>query len=61
MKNFKRKFKNFVLKSITAVAFIIFVICGCYLDAEIIIPQLIIMGGCGMWIMLFAIANGWVN
>lgn len=57
MKNFK-KFKNFILMMITAVAFIVFVICGCYLDAEIIIPQLIIMGGCSAWIILFAVANG---
>lgn len=60
-KSTKNKIKNFILKSITFIALVIFVFCAMCLDSVNNIPFII---GCfvsGIWIFLFCYANNYFD
>lgn len=52
----KKKLKNRILKTITAIAGAGVVVSGCCLDSESNVP-LIICGVCLAWLTLFTVAN----
>lgn len=57
MKRRRRKIKNFVIKTISIIAFITFFISACCLDSDNIKIPLILMGISGTWLFLFIKAN----
>ena len=56
MRKAKSKIKNFILKSITYVAAILFTVSACALDSATWIPAIVCLI-CAIWLMLFAYAN----
>ena len=53
----KPKTKNKILKTITAISVILFILAGCCLDSESKIP-LIVLGASAAYLFLFSLANG---
>ena len=61
MQKAKRKIKNFILKSITWVASILFLLSACALDSESMIPSIVLLVSMG-WLALFIYANSeWIE
>lgn len=57
-KNFLKRWKNKILKGITAISAISFVVAGSALDSEnFVIPSVIVLMS-ATWITLFSVANG---
>lgn len=54
-----RKIKRIILKSITWIMGLIFILSICALDSEAFYIPLITMGISGAWLYLMAWANGW--
>ena len=57
VRKFKRKAHNFILKSITYVAFVLFLLSACAVDSESWIPTIVLFVSMS-WLSLFAYANG---
>lgn len=57
-KRLRKKVKNFLLKSITFIAVIAWIVAGSCLDSECWIPFWIILILASLWITIFAYANG---
>lgn len=59
-RKFKRKAHNFILKTITSVAFILFFVSACAVDSPSWIPTIVYMI-CMAWLAVFAYANGMMD
>lgn len=60
MQKAKRKIKNFILKTITCIAGILFFVSACAIDSPSWIPTIICVV-CMIWLGLFAYANGYMD
>lgn len=56
-RNIIKKLKNIILKAITFIAVMVWVVSGCCLDSENWTPFLIGMLVSSLWILVFSIAN----
>ena len=55
------RIRIFIVKTITAIMGIIFILCMCAADSEQLMPVVILMLISGGWLHLVAYANGWVT
>ena len=59
-RKFKREAHNFILKAITCIAGIMFLVSACAIDSPSWIPTIVCMV-CMAWLAVFAYANGMMD
>lgn len=57
----KNKIKNFVLKTVTSIAGIIFVLSICALDSPNFVLPVVCLLVSGLWLAVFSWANGYLD
>lgn len=60
MAKVRRRIKNAILKTITAIAGLVFILSACALDSDSWLPFIALCIS-ALWLSVFAYANGWLE